>query len=910
MSRRGGFEDVLRLADGGAVVVTATQHLARCVREAHDRRALASGARAWAGIDVLPADTWLRRLWSEAVDAGAAEPRSLLASAQEQAIWEDACQHLVDPESVSVGPAPIARLASRAWRTLRDAGADERDLAAEPGPDARRVARCFAAFRERVDADGWIDPPSVAAALATCDLARIPLPAAVVLAGFDRVPAATRRLGEALAGAGVRVAPWAPAPLEAALCREIAPAPATEAHAAARWAREILDADGEARVGVVVPDLGARRVELERAFEEVLAPCPDARSGEGERPFSLSLGKALACTAPVADALALLRVATGPVEPALAARVLESPFLSGAERERIRRAALGREVRTAGEATLDLPSLRALVRRARRGAPRLARILAEIGALADAMPGRRGAGAWADLLWRMLAAAGWPGERGIDSVAFQSAEAFRDALAALASVQAVLGPMGVAEAVERLAARCAEQVFAPRAGGARVELSGVLETGGQQYTHLRLIGMDDLAWPPPASPVPLLPVTLQARLEIPGSTPALAMAHATTLTRRLLASADRVVVTHAERVADETRRASPLLESIPVSPPASRSGSTTRAWTLTEALAGAAPELEAIPEQALPALEDGAFVLGGARVLQDQAACGFRAFARHRLRVARESGRDAALDARARGAIVHAALEALWGELRSHARLLASTPAERSEIVSRAVSGALDDAARARPAIRGRLREIEHRRLERLVSRWLERECERAPFEVVAPERDARVRVGPLELELRPDRVDRLDDGRYLVIDYKTGAAGLASWFGERPDDPQVPLYASGLVAEDGAPLDVACGAFGLVGAERLGLEGLGQSASYAEGVREVAATRYARSAGIEDWEAALAAWRRSHAALARAFAGGLPEVDPKRWPATCRSCEVRPLCRVDEQQREPVDLEAAGVSD
>ncbi len=42
---------------------------------------------------------------------------------------------------------------------------------------------------------------------------------------------------------------------------------------------------------------------------------------------------------------------------------------------------------------------------------------------------------------------------------------------------------------------------------------------------------------------------------------------------------------------------------------------------------------------------------------------------------------------------------------------------------------------------------------------------------------------------MRIDRVDRLLDGARVLIDYKTGAA-TADWRGERPDNPQLPVYA------------------------------------------------------------------------------------------------------------------------
>ena len=38
--------------------------------------------------------------------------------------------------------------------------------------------------------------------------------------------------------------------------------------------------------------------------------------------------------------------------------------------------------------------------------------------------------------------------------------------------------------------------------------------------------------------------------------------------------------------------------------------------------------------------------------------------------------------------------------------------------------------------------------------------------------------------------VDVLEDGRRVIIDYKSGKANVNAWATDRPDEPQMPLYA------------------------------------------------------------------------------------------------------------------------
>jgi hypothetical protein len=50
--------------------------------------------------------------------------------------------------------------------------------------------------------------------------------------------------------------------------------------------------------------------------------------------------------------------------------------------------------------------------------------------------------------------------------------------------------------------------------------------------------------------------------------------------------------------------------------------------------------------------------------------------------------------------------------------------------------------------------------------------------------------IAGLTFDLRLDRIDRLNDGSLLVIDYKSGDVSPKSWELPRPDDVQLPLYA------------------------------------------------------------------------------------------------------------------------
>jgi probable DNA repair protein len=897
MNRGAAMNALLDLAADGATVVTATRRLARIVQEAHDRRQLGAGRRAWVGIDALPADAWLRRLWDEAAGRGTVPALALLSPMQELALWELSAEPTIGAlaEGVTTPRADLAALARGAWQALRDSGHDARELVPERGEESRRLRACIEDFRARSKDGEWVDFASLAVLLADgVGRQHARRPGALVLAGFDRVGVAFARLLEALRGAGVRVERWSPPSVTSAPERAVLPTPADEAQSLALWARARLEEDADATVGIVVPDLAGRRSELSRALEEVLAPGLAGQLDALDRPFSISLGAPLAEQAVVSDALAALHTVFGRSRAGEVARWLGSPYLAGAEGERERRGLAAAAVRDAGEAELDLPLVVAIVRRLGAGVPgTLLTALRQAGVHRRAAPGRRSTGGWAELFWHVLGALGWPGDLAVDSAEHQAVEAFGSALESLGSLEAVLGPLPASEALARLVRLCVERPFEPRTDPVRVEVAGVLETAGQSFSHLWLAGFDDQAWPAPARPNPLLPMRLQRRLEIPLSTSALCLAHARTVGERLCASAASVVVSHAAMHGDEPRRASPLFAHLV---PTTLRGPTSSPLVRYDlALRLGAVELETLVDQRGPAWIEGERASGGVKVLQDQAACPFRAFARHRLMVRAVDERDIPLDPRTRGSLAHRVLEVLWAELESHSRLLATPPDALHRLVERAVLGVLEDGGRERPGLRGRLRGLEQRRLEDLALEWLALDAARAGFRVVAQEHGTQVRLDGLALSLRADRVDRLEDGGHLVIDYKTGEAKVGQWFGERPDEPQVPVYACWLTEAGGVSLEVAGAAFGMLRSGRVALAGLADRAGLGAGIDEVGARGVRVAGAYASWESLRAAWRETQLGLAAAFVRGDARVDPKRGSETCRYCEVRALCRVDE---------------
>ena len=160
-----------------------------------------------------------------------------------------------------------------------------------------------------------------------------------------------------------------------------------------------------------------------------------------------------------------------------------------------------------------------------------------------------------------------------------------------------------------------------------------------------------------------------------------------------------------------------------------------------------------------------------------------------------------------------------------------------------------------------------------------------------------RIDIGGLLFDARLDRVDSTEDGRRIVIDYKTGAASPGAMLGERPDEPQLPLY---LV---GAEPDAAALAFAQVKAGRMRFVALARDDDLLPDTRAFSGSLYGGRFG--SWRELVDAWRTDLARTAAAFAGGDARVDPKSYPETCRHCEVTPFCRIYERLENALDENA-----
>jgi probable DNA repair protein len=434
------------------------------------------------------------------------------------------------------------------------------------------------------------------------------------------------------------------------------------------------------------------------------------------------------------------------------------------------------------------------------------------------------------------------------------------------------------EALSRLRRLAEGSPFAPRDEGASIQIMDMLEAAGSRFDSLWIAGLHDRSWPQPVRPNPFLPLALQRSARAPQSSAERELEYARRLTERLMQSAPTVICSHPTHSGEENLRISSLIAHLP-----EFGNVATVAPTIAESQYSVATPLEERTSESAPALSPGVGQSGGMSVLADQAACPFRAFAVHRLGARGLDVPVLGFSPIERGNIAHLALEFVWQELKTQEALKSLSGEERSVLILRSVRAAMDRALRHHAsAMLGRLRALEENRLQRLLSQWLDLEATRPPFAVADMETARTVELGGLQLHVKADRVDRYLQGGHAILDYKTSKnLSISGWESERPDAPQLPLYAA---MNDELPISSVM--FAKLVAGELCFVGISESGEQTG--------RPPKGLPLAE---RIQAWRGTMEALATSFSQGHAAVDPKKPKQTCQYCELTSLCRVGERE-------------
>ena len=835
-----------RLAEGHAAritVVTPNRRLSQALVSDFDSYQAKHDKAVWEAADILPFGAFVERLYEDALYSDiAVELPMLLAPAQERLLWQEAVSN-----SGLLSVADTAEQCRKAWNLLHE----WRIGSVQGNEDVQAFNAWSLKYKDLIGKD--IDAARLPDLVLNL-LKNLKKPKLLVACGFDLLPPQTQEFLAAFETAECR-----PEAKNGSATRISFPSRKEELEKAAAWARARLEAKPQARIGVVVPELELRRAEVVRVFSRTLQPgynLPGA--AKAAMPFNVSLGLPLDRYPVVALALSLLRFSNEEIAFEDASGLIRSPFIGGAEKELAARAKLDVRLRRTLGATVSLARLIANI----EGVPLLRASLEKI--FDSRKTGAQTPSEWARHFSALLDAAGFAGGRGLNSEEFQARAKLNEVLGELSRLERVSAKISFLQALSTLKRLCAETLFQPETSDTPIQVLGVLESAGIGFDHLWVSGLTDEAWPLRAQANPFIPVALQKKAGIPQASAESSLALDRRITEGWVRAAGEVVFSYFSKDQDLDLAPSPLILGFP------ESAVSIPAFPRLRDLVFASRKVSAIEDSVGPAVT-ALKLRGGTRVLTDQAACPFRAFAHWRLAAQEMETPAEGLDAADRGKLLHELMSSLWGLLKN------------SESLKKDIEPAIDAAAAAAVkelGLEGRFADLERARLARLAREWLEVEKARPPFEVVSLEEKRTLSFGKIEFDARIDRMDRVKGG-HVLIDYKTSANPTPNhWKPPRPHDPQLPLYAVS------AKEDIAAVAFAKVRHGDMRFMGFSRGKDALPKVIPA-----------KNWTSLLQSWKEEAESLGKGFASGAAQVDPKRGLAvTCRFCDLHTLCRVYEK--------------
>ena len=781
---------------------------------------IAAGSTAWATPDIVPYASWLEGLWL----AGTESHSAPLTPGQSRALWRRVIAESSEAGEL-IGQAGVADWAAAAWDLLHrwriDPGAER---AGAGQLDYRAFLSWCRAYRERLDAHGWIDraelekrltaePPRGAPPAIMTDLAESHPARDALLKSLETAGTAIRHETAPAVGGRQRAARLADA--------------VDELRAGLVFARGVVAATRTARVAVVVAGLGERQSEVARLIGTTFGEAGDVPVWNGGQPlgYDAAIGAAF-------NALTLLSART---PYAAFGRWLCSRSFNAPPGELAARAQLDARLRTELRAQLTFATAyrhcglaTALEQRAPVSAALLRSAFGAVAAPPRATPSR-----WAHLWTRYLIELGWRAPpAGVRLLGWQAS------LDELARLTSVLGELSIDAALFELERILSSPAPAPLPVRG-VHVLGRIEQVGPGYSAVWATGFTDAYWPEAPMGNPLLPRALQRAHAMPRATPQDARDRSARSLERLARRVPQLIVSWPARVYDYETEPSPAV----------------RDWPLATDEIGAvvvlapSPRLRVSVTDAAPPFRT-TELPGGSGMLNRQARYPLLAFCQHRLRARVLEPLGFGLSNRLRGIVVHRALEGLLQSLPTRAELAATSPDQLARAAERTLGSVFASAQRPLRA----LFELELEQLRAVLAAWLDSERARAPFTVLAVEQKGVVRLGRWTVSVRVDRLDRLDDGTVAIVDYKTGdRATSADWFGPRLRDAQVPLYAIQTSEPLGATVVV-----------RVRPAGTSYSGVWPDAAFAGRATRLAA-----DWPAQLREWRAQLERLAEEFAAG-----------------------------------------
>ena len=787
------IQRILPYCEANALILTPNNRLRSKMLQAWGQQQQNQGLSSWQAPRIETIDTWFLQQWEKLQTIAHPDSAQLIASHEQQRIiWE-----AITADCGLMQTEAVAKQAASAFTTLvRWNQAVDQQIDASIN---EQFADWVKQFQQQLKALNYITQEESYNIIGEAfNKGELTLEPTIYLLGFDDIaPLIQQQLEQATKQLiTLPTASYQPHSLQRVELATVE----QEMNSAAQWAREVLEQTPSCRIGIIVPNLGQCRQQIERAFTAEFESHSFSPETEAYTlPFNVSAGTPLGSTPLIAATLQLLKLQHKEWEIEFVSQCLLSPFWGSYSIELEQRCTLINKLQSLGVFHISADQLRYWAQRIDEqfeltSNNSLYHYLGAFDAIRSASPalkkGKQLPSIWVGVFLKQLNALQWPGERTPNSQEYQQTQLWYQLLENFTHLDHVLGPITPIKALQQLQEMANHMPFQAKVPDSPIQILGILEGSGLHFTHCWIMGLHQRVWPPAPAPNSLLPISLQRKHNMPHASSLRELQYAQSLTDNYRHCADTIIFSSPSQETDSEQALSPsqLIMDIPLGALTTKpAADSLEQW---EQHLVDTPQLHTVNCQQGPSYNH-TTLPGGSSLLKAQSDNAFDSFAKYRLGAQLPIETSNGFSHIEKGNILHHTMAIIWRELKDQSALLALNDKQLKTWVDQHVHDVIKNIQRYKPRhLSNTLCQLETKRQSQLILSWLEFEKNRSPFTVVAIEEARTITLHGRKILIRIDRVDQLQDGRYLIIDYKTGDSSTNAWKGERPKEPQLPLYA------------------------------------------------------------------------------------------------------------------------
>lgn len=893
-------------------LIVPTRSLANDLGERVARHQLNLAKSVWLTPTIMVWSDYLRHLWQLNRDALTDQfgVLSLISQSQASLLWTQVIEtsRRGESELTLLNVQQTTKAVQRSWKLMHDWQISANALKQDHVADTDQFMEWSESYQALLKKRGMLDESALLSCLLGAEFkVRHPY-SELIWVSYDLLNAAQKQYIEIAQADNVAVSFDHPDIARHSETYNTYPDSVSEIKAALEHARYCVEQNPKHRVSVVIPDLKQRINQVSELARDVFYPSETPLEVEqGDKVYVLGLGNPLPEISAIEAALSLLNLLKNKTNTVDFGFLVRNRFIGlntqhkqatrlfeqWLKRQRIHTFSFDQlpvlyqqcveyfskkevDIETLGEESF-LQALERLVlqRQSIQSKLSAAKQNTDFSALSF--------NDWVSVFNDWLNAWQWRtnvAESQMTSTQYQLRNRWLKLLEEFANLATVQRRAGLSRALELLNQMARNTVFIPKCAASPIVISGMLEAIGSEVETCIITGMTQEFPAPPAADA-----FISNRFLIESGHPQAkadsGFLHAQSLMSHLMSCAYNVRLSYA--VSSDTNReismqASPLFRS------------KEFAHIDAPVAVNISARLEHYIDIKGPSWTQPGRAKGGSKIFENQSNCAFKAFVTHQLGFIDEREAEFGLDGLDRGNIVHFLLEKIWTKLQTQEALLALSDNEKTHLINDFFDQALDDSSLKLSYEKQTLLQHERGRLQKLLLICLHEDAKRpSGFSIVELEEERLGELGGINYKYVIDRLDLIDDGRSVIIDYKTGNVNRNDWHGERLKSPQMPLYA--LAVDEVKDKPVAGIAFAQVKLSETKYLELSETNIFRK--------ENAYSLKTEAlWQQSRDAWPAIFEQLAQDFLAGQARVNPVD-KSTCQYCELGSMCRVSQLRQQ-----------